>query len=360
MNITEAYIRAEQQCTPPVCEYAAGILDSSHDIASLDAPLIESLSIRCDYKGSIPDLTVFPRLKEFRCTSALSLDYVMRQDFRSMVRLSLNMENYPGVIGFKAPLLQKLYLYINDNETDQIDMFRMGYKAIDLNMMPALRELELRHCTGYDIIIDRQLNNLERAVYADCRYLDFSHLREMPNLSHLVIENSKIADVSFLQFCPHLQYIDLSYNNISDASVLLTLPQLQHVNLYRNPLQDADHLAQNLKSSIISERDRDIRSYLYELSICANIAYRMVEYARKPEAKHSFFLQKRLSTLTDEALFAYYLEAFVWDNIKKAIDGEGRLRYRSLKPKDMLVQAVHEYPFIGNALTRSFSDEMEK
>ena len=57
----------------------------------------------------------------------------MRQDFSSIERLSLIVENSPGIIRLKAPLLQELHLYINDNETDQIDMFQMGYKAIDLN-----------------------------------------------------------------------------------------------------------------------------------------------------------------------------------------------------------------------------------
>ena len=266
MNITEAYNRAVQQCTPYVSEYVAGVLDASHGIDSLDTSFIESLSIRYDYAGQIPELSDFPRMKEFRCTPVISLDYVMRQDFSSIEKLSLTVENCPGIIRLKAPRLRKLYLYIDDNETDQIDMFRMGYKAIDLNTMSSLQELELRHCTGYDIIIDHQLNNLEKAVFANCRYSDFSHLREMPNLTRLSIVDSRIVDISFVQYCSLVQYIDLSYNNISDASILLTLPKLQRANLYRNPLRDADHLAQNLKSSIISKRDHDINDYLCELS----------------------------------------------------------------------------------------------
>lgn len=132
MNITEAYNRAVQQCTPHVFEYA-GVLDAFHGIDSLNTSFVESLSIRYGYSGQIPELSDFPRLKEFRCTPVLSLDYVMRQDFSSIERLSLIVENSPGIIRLKAPLLQELHLYINDNETDQIDMFQMGYKAIDLN-----------------------------------------------------------------------------------------------------------------------------------------------------------------------------------------------------------------------------------
>lgn len=359
MNITEAYNRAVQQCTPHVFEYA-GVLDAFHGIDSLNTSFVESLSIRYGYSGQIPELSDFPRLKEFRCTPVLSLDYVMRQDFSSIERLSLIVENSPGIIRLKAPLLQELHLYINDNETDQIDMFQMGYKAIDLNMMANLRELELRHCTGYDIIIDHQLNNLEKAVFANCRYSDFSHLREMPNLTRLTIVDSRIVDISFVQCCPLIQYIDLSYNNISDASILLTLPKLQRANLYRNPLRDADHLAQNLKSSIISKRDHDINDYLCELSRYANIAYRTVKNARKHKTEYPPFLQQRISTSTDEELFLYYLESTVWDDIKKAINGERGLLSRSLKPEDMLIQAVQEYPFIGNSLIQRYSAAMEK
>ncbi len=50
----------------------------------------------------------------------------------------------------------------------------------------------------------------------------------------------------------------------------------------------------------------------------------------------------------------------MWDDIKKAINGERGLLSRSLKPEDMLIQAVQEYPFIGNSLIQRYSAAMEK
>lgn len=51
MNITEAYNRAVQQCTPHVFEYA-GVLDAFHGIDSLNTSFVESLSIRYGYVGT--------------------------------------------------------------------------------------------------------------------------------------------------------------------------------------------------------------------------------------------------------------------------------------------------------------------
>ena len=50
----------------------------------------------------------------------------------------------------------------------------------------------------------------------------------------------------------------------------------------------------------------------------------------------------------------------MWDDIKKAINGERGLLSRSLKPEDMLIQAVQEYLFIGNSLIQRYSAAMEK
>ena len=61
MNITEAYNRAVQQCTPHVFEYA-GVLDAFHGIDSLNTSFVESLSIRYGYSGQIPELSDFVEL----------------------------------------------------------------------------------------------------------------------------------------------------------------------------------------------------------------------------------------------------------------------------------------------------------
>lgn len=360
MNITDAYKRAQQQCVPQPEKYLTGRLNASHGFDASEAASIECLSIMHDYAGKIPDLSLFPKLRSFRCTRIISAEYLMRQDMRGLEELSISLECEPSMIQVDAPSLEKLSIYIYENDSDQMDMFKMGPKIIDLRLMPNLKKILLRHCTGYEIVIDRPLVHMEEAVYDDYRYGDFSYLRFFPNLKRLTIAESKLTNVPCLEFCRDLEYLDLSYNSISDADALCEIPTLKEVNLYRNPLLDTKRLCLKYPSSILSAHDRDVRQYLRSLNVNANLAYSMVQKARESNAKRSPFLQGIIDRSTDEELFTRYLESFTWNDIKRKLEGNKAYRivyYESLSPEEMLEMATKEYPFIASGLTKHFADE---
>lgn len=354
MKLAEAFNSAKQRCTPPTPEFITGVLDANHGIDSLDVSSIECLWVKHDYVDFIPELSIFPNLKAFKCIHALDLDYIARQNFLEFTNLSISVNFCPANIRINAPQLKKLYLYVQNNESDQTDLFSMGKKSIDLSLMPHLEEIELRHCSGYDIIVNSPLMNLYKAIYADCRYMDFDHLRYMPNLSRLFITGCHISDLSFLHYCRKITYLDLSYNDISDASVILTLPNLEKTNLYRNPLQNSESLSHILSESILSAHDKDINGYLWELCVCANSAYLMTKKARVPDKKRSPFYQRIIDRSTDEELFAYNLELLVWDGINKCLHGKHSLTYKSVTPEEMFTCAIREYPFIADGLIKSY------
>lgn len=360
MNMTDAYKRAQQQCAPQPEKYLTGRLSASHGFDASEAESIECLLIMHDYVGNIPDLSLFPKLRSFRCTRMIPVEYLMRQDMRALEELSISLECEPSMIQLDAPSLEKLSIYIHENDSDQMDMFKMGAKTIDLRLMPNLKKILLRHCTGYDIVVDSQLVHMEEAVYDDYRYGDFSHLRYFPNLKRLTIAESKLTDVPCLKYCHELECLDLSYNGISDADALCELPTLKEVNLYRNPLLDIKQLRLKYPSSILSAHDRDVRQYLRSLNVNANHAYSMVQKARESNAKRSPFLQGIIDRSTDEESFARYLESFTWDDIKRKLEGNKVYRtlyYESLSPEEMLEMATKEYPFIASGLLRRLVDE---
>lgn len=360
MNIAEAIINAQKRCTPPVSEFVTGVLDATHGIDSLDATSIECLWIKHGYDGAVPELSLYPNLKEFNCSKTVSLEYLARQDFLSFEKLLINIDNSPATIRINAPLLKRLYLNIHNNDSDQIDMFSMGPKMIDLSLMPCLEEIELRHCTGYDIAINGTLTNLKKAIYSGCRYADFSHLRCMPYLVHLSITDCKVSNLGFLNYCKQVKCLDLSCNEIADASAVLTLPKLEKVNLYRNPLQNTEQLSHITYPSILSPHDADLDRYMWKLTLCANIAYLTTKRARIPDKKRPLFCQRIIDRSTDEELFAQNLEHLIWRDINQAIHGELRPPYKSLTPEEMLMQAVQEYPFIATGLTQCFDKEKNK
>lgn len=360
MNISDAFMAAQQRCKPTVPEYITGILDASHNIEMLDTGGIEFLWIKHDYKGAIPELSLFPKLKVFSCNQAVTADYLRRQDCTRLTRISIFIENCPSTIQLYAPHLKKLYIHVMNNKSDQIDMFCLGPKSIDLSFLPSLEEIELRHCTGFDIVINRILPLVKKAVYADCRYESFCHLQYMPNLERLFIVDSKVPELSFLKYCPNVEYIDLTNNEIKDCKELLSMPRLQKAILHKNPLIDPDSLPPLVSSVLVYGHDKDINSFQSELSLCANNAYMMVMKDRKPNKQRPAYFQHIIDSSTDEELFARHLETLIWGIIENAIHGKQSLLYKSVTPEEMLIQTVQEYPFIGNSLAKRFNNTMNQ
>lgn len=234
MNCYETYEKMKINCTLS----QRHCLNSTNGLDYLNFEEIESLSIFHDYEAPFPDFSQFPKLRDFSSTKIITMEFLEQQDLSRIERLSISFDAVQDVIRFFAPALKDLKIYIDNNDSDQLSLIDIGRHIIDLRGLNQLQSLTLKHCTGYQLILDEQMPLIDKIVVTDTRYESFGFTGKFPNLKHMVISECKLSDISFVEKCRKLTNLDLSYNSILNINPILSLNNLEYLNLYHNPLEN--------------------------------------------------------------------------------------------------------------------------
>ena len=342
MTIQDAYEWARHNHWPE----RASILDNKTCVADLDCTSVTRLSVSHSYAGELPDLNLFPKLESFSCTSAITMEYLSRQDLSKIKELYISFNYGEGEIFLSAPRLEKLNIAIRNNESNQLNMFSCNDNSIRLKNMPRLQSLSFRFCTGHRIIIDEIFPSVERVSFINQDWTDYSILRYFPRLSALTISGCSCDNIAFLEEYKTLKELDLSYNYIRDITPLTTLPLLEYVNLRKTLVEDANTLKSDECTVVVTPEDYQMERFKEDVQRSIIIAYDFIDQCRvpnpaRPEAETRFF-----DHMSND-------EIFVW-KFKKEINRQIKT-YSSHNPNyprtpiatDILVSYIHrEYPFV--------------
>ena len=316
------------------------------ETSGVDCENIESLIISHDYIGQIPSMSMFPRLKKLHILKCISLPEFEKLDLSAIDELYVIFKKTEPVIKLNLPKIKKLSIYINDNEDNQLNSFNVFDALIDIRGCDLLEELNLRHCTGYTIKTNTLLK-LRNFICYDYKKYNFEVLNFTPNLVHFVAIGCGIEHIDFLKLIPNVTYLDLSYNEIKDASQVLEMTNLQSLNIFKNPLNDTEKYQAWACKTIVTDKDRDLESFLSSVRASSNLAYSTLKSARKINPQRNKFLQHTYDTQTDEEIFIRYFASNVKRDIEYYTSPENNGESDNLLMEEELVECVlNEYPFL--------------
>lgn len=264
------------------------MVGANASISDLPCHEITRLFLQHGYTGDLPDLSLFPNLTSFSSSIPVSMEYLARQDLTRIKKLSLSFENGAGAICILAPALEELSINIRNNDDPQMDMFTCAQNSIYLTNMPHLRELRLQRCTWHEIIIHETMPSVEKVVFCNQDYTDYSILQKFPNLKELTVTGCGCCNVDFVKGLCHLRKVDVCYNYISDISPLLDLPLLEEVNLRRNTESNNAHLLREKGVKVIcDDADYSFEGFKENLRIALWRSSQYVDSYRFPIQKGS-------------------------------------------------------------------------
>lgn len=303
MTLQEAYGHA-QNIIP---SRHSVILRADESIDELDCKKAESLSIMYSYKGPLPNLSLFPNLTSFSCSRPVNMEYIAKQDLTKLKTISLVFENGAGGISILAPAAESLRINIDNDHDPQLDMFTCHDNTIFISNMPRLRQLSFWCCTWHKIIINGTMPSVEKVVFCNQDYTDYSILDSFPNLKELTITGCTCTDVSFLSKLHSLTKLDLAYNYILDVSPLLELPSLKKVNLYHTSVKNAQLLKDKGCYVIVTREDNSFERFKGEIWTALYSSARYVTTCRLPNSARPEHFQRFIDRKTDEEIFAWQL-----------------------------------------------------
>ncbi len=323
------------------------MVGANTSISDLPCHEITRLFLQHGYTGELPDLSLFPNLTSFSSSIPISMEYLARQDLTRIKKLSLAFENGAGAICILAPALEELSINIRNNGDPQMDMFTCAQNSIYLTNMPHLRELRLQRCTWHEIIIHEAMPSVEKVVFCNQDYTDYSVLQKFPNLKELTVTGCGCCNVDFVKGLCHLRKVDVCYNYISDISPLLELPLLEEVNLRRNTESNNAHLLQEKGIKVIrNDTDYSFERFKADLRLALWRACQYVDSYRFPIHKGSPEQQYLLHSKDVAEVFTLHFGRSVRNELEAHSPNSKRPPCFPV-PRELLVSYVQtEYPFI--------------
>lgn len=325
----------------------ASVLDDKRTLADLDYNAVTRLLVSQRYPGELPDLSLFPHLKAFTSTKAVTTKYLARQDLTSLKELNLYFEYGAGEIYFSLPRLEELTIAISNNDSDQLNMFACNDNSIRLEKMPRLRRLMFRNCTGHKLYIEEMFPSLETVGFINQDGTDYSILKHFPRLTALTIAGCGCTDISFLTEYKTLKRLFLSYNYIDDIQPLTNLPLLEYVDLRKNEITDVSILSSDECTVVISAEDTSFEQFRGDVERSLITSYDFIERCRipnpaRPERETRFF-----DRMSNEEIFVWKFTQEITNHIKR-YSTENQGYPRTLIPVERLHAFIaKEYPFIS-------------
>lgn len=348
MNIQEAMRKGKELYELP----RGTLLKCVEDLGKLDFQTTEKLSFSYEYTDELPCLDKFPRLKKLHINRNLSAKELDELDFKTLEELEVVFDKSFSDVLIDAPNLKKLYIRINDNEGDQLSLFKHSDIIVDISNCNQLEKLKLNHCTGCKFIIGN-LSFLKSFSCNDFKYYDFEILKYMPHLNELSITSSKIKNIDFILQCKNLEKLDLCYNEIENVDVICKLVKLKALRIYRNPIKDYDILYNlPLRELLITDKDHEFDFFKGSIQIQAtSMAYSFLMRVRNPDNKTPEYVKNTYSKQSDEEIFGKLFARIVKDEIERYTTKENRPSGKVyLDENELNGYILTEYPFLTNFL----------
>ena len=250
----------------------------------------------------IPNLSIFPKLRDLSVYSYQSANLLSDMDFRGLTALSVNVEPFSGRLKFHNDKLQSLRINISeyDKRLPLIDGNEQG--IIDLSDMPCLVEVFIRHISSYTVHLPF-IHSLKSICIHGPGNLDMNSLNENNHVVQLNLNDCNIGDTTFLCQFNDLEKLDLSYNRIEDASEIRNMIGLKELCIRKNPLLDPEsYRLPQLEKVVITEKDYRINSFAEMIKGEPYSAFYWIHRLRDPD-KIPPFVYNHYKDFTDEEIF---------------------------------------------------------
>lgn len=342
MTLKEA-IECGKKITFPPKPTMIGANDSIDDLPRDE---ITRLFIKYEYEGTMPNLALFPNLREFTSTIPVTMEYIAQQDLTKLQKLTLWFTENTDAICILAPALEELAISIHGYADTQLSLFDTIENTIFIANMPNLKQLRFGNCLWHKIIVAGTMPSVEKVVFYNQDIVDLSILNFFPNIKELVVTGCSCTDVTFAKALTKLEKLDVSYNLIRDFTPLLDLPHLKEINVRRNPPSNASLLLEKGCKVILDDADYGFEQFKWHLTNATWRACSFVEQCRKHNPKRHPLSQRRLDQSTDEELFLWNFT----QEVKREINIHDPTSEKNIYypiPKEKMLNYVREtYPFV--------------